>query len=66
MKATQPRPGSFTLTLTAHELSILVAGARMALKLMESAPEDSTERALAVLGETLGNLDAAVARAREA
>jgi len=65
MKATQPRPGTFTLTLTAHELSVIVAGARMAQKLMEADPEGTTERALRALSGTLADLDGALARARD-
>jgi hypothetical protein len=64
MKATQPRPGTFTLTMTTHELSVLVAGARMALKLMEAEKTSSNEQAQRVLGDALADLDSAVARTR--
>jgi hypothetical protein len=64
VKLQEIRPGVFSATLTAHELSVLLAGARMSLSLMESDPEDSTEGARASLSSVLAAFDAALARAR--
>jgi len=64
MKVQEIRPGVFTATLTAHELSVLLAGARMSLSLMRSDPEGSTERARSALESVLEGFDAALARAR--
>jgi signal transduction histidine kinase len=64
MKLQEIRPGVFSATLTAHELSVLLAGARMSLSLMESDPEGSTERARSSLEEVLAAFDAALARTR--
>jgi hypothetical protein len=66
VKVQEVRPGVFSATLTAHELSVLVAGARMSLSLMESDPDGSTERARAALASVLEGFDAALARARAA
>ena len=64
MKLEEIRPGVFTATLTAHELSTLLAGARMSLSLMESAPDTGTDRARSALQSVLENFDAALARTR--
>jgi hypothetical protein len=45
VKLEETRPGIFTVTMTAHELSVLVAGARMSLDLMESTPGIATGEA---------------------
>jgi hypothetical protein len=64
MKLQEIRPGVFSATLTAHELSVLLAGARVSLSLMQSDPEGSTERARSSLEEVLAAFDAALARTR--
>jgi hypothetical protein len=62
MKLQEPRPGVFEATMTAHELSAVLAGARMSLALMESDPTGSTEEARAALASVLSDFDAALAR----
>jgi hypothetical protein len=62
MKLDQPRPGVFQATMTAHELSAILAGARMSLALMESDPSGATEEARAALAAVLSDFDAALAR----
>jgi hypothetical protein len=64
VKVQEIRPGVFSATLTAHELSVLLAGARMSLSLMESDPEGSTESARSSLQHVLASFDAALARTR--
>jgi len=64
MKLEEIRSGTFSATLTAHELSTLLAGARMSLSLMESAPDTATERARSALQSVLSDFDAALARTR--
>jgi hypothetical protein len=64
MKLEEVRPGVFTATFSAHELSVLVAGARMSLSLMETDPQGTTERARSALESVLADFDAALARAR--
>ncbi|HEY7622109.1 MAG TPA: hypothetical protein VH834_20220 [Solirubrobacteraceae bacterium] len=64
MKVQEIRPGVFSATLTAHELSVLLAGARMSLSLMESDPEGSTENARLSLEKVLASFDVALARTR--
>ena len=64
MKLQEIRPGVFSATLTAHELSVLLAGARMSLSLMESDPEGSTESARSSLADVLASFDAALKRTR--
>jgi len=66
MKLEETRPGVFTATLTAHELSVLLAGARMSLSLMETDQEGSTDRARSTLETVLAGFDSALARARVA
>ena len=39
MHIERPRPNVFTVTATAAELSALIAGARLALDVMRSAPD---------------------------
>jgi hypothetical protein len=60
MKVEAPRPGVFRTTMTTHELSALVAAARMSLSLMESDQSDSTERARQTLRTVLEDFDAAL------
>jgi hypothetical protein len=66
MKLEEIRPGVFAATLTAHELSVLMAGARMSLSLMETDAEGATERARTTLRDVLNGFDVAMARARGA
>jgi hypothetical protein len=58
------RPGVFSATLTAHELSVLMAGARMSLSLMDTDPGGTTEEARSSLEAVLASFDAALAHAR--
>jgi hypothetical protein len=62
----ETRPGVFTIVATAHEVSALVAGARMSLSLMETDPSGATAEARATLEMVLSDFDRALARAREA
>jgi Ni,Fe-hydrogenase III large subunit len=62
MKIEQPRAGSYTITLTAHELSALLAGARMSLSVMTAGGDDAEERPRKMLGKVLDDLDAALRR----
>jgi hypothetical protein len=55
------RDNVFTVTATSQELSALVAGARMALEAMRSAPEAPPE-AIETLGRVLAEFDSARAR----
>jgi hypothetical protein len=55
------RENVFTVTATSQELSALVAGARMALEAMRSAPEPPPPAAIEILERVLGEFD----RARE-
>ena len=66
MKVSQPRPGVYDATMTAHELSALLAGARMSLSLMEQDPTGATDEARAALASVLSDFDAALARLRNA
>jgi predicted DNA-binding transcriptional regulator YafY len=63
MKLEQPRPGVYRATLTAHELTALVAGARMAHSLMEQDPTGATGEAREALAAVLREVDAALSRA---
>jgi hypothetical protein len=62
MRLEEIRPGVFQSTLTAHELSALLAGARMSLALMEHDPSGSTAEARDALSSVLDNFDEALAR----
>ena len=50
------------VTATSQELSALVAGARMALEAMRSAPEPPPKEAVEILGRVLDDFDRARAR----
>ncbi|MBX5468913.1 MAG: hypothetical protein IRZ21_03340 [Thermoleophilaceae bacterium] len=65
MRLEQTRPGVFRATMTAHELSVLLAGARMSQALMRSDESGATADALAALDAVLDDFDRALARARE-
>jgi hypothetical protein len=56
------RENVFTLTATSHELSVLVAAARMAYEAMQAAPEPPPAEALEALGRALSDFDSARAR----
>jgi hypothetical protein len=58
------RENVFTVTATSQELSALVAGARMALEAMRSAPEPPPPEALEILGRVLADFDHARERLR--
>jgi hypothetical protein len=66
MKLEERRPGVFEATMTAHELSAVLAGARMSLAVMESDPTGSTGEARAALAAVLADFDAALARRADA
>jgi hypothetical protein len=66
VKVQEIRPGVFSATLTAHELSVLIAAARMSLSLMQTDAEGATESARTALASVLEGFDAALARARSA
>ena len=61
MKVTRARENVFALTLTGQELSALVAGARMALDMMERDPRAPRE-AVELLRGVVGDYDDALAR----
>jgi hypothetical protein len=65
MRVQEVRPGVFSATFSAHELSVLLAGARMSLSLMNTDPQGTTERARSALESVLAEFDAALAKARE-
>ncbi len=56
------RENVFTVTATSQELSALVAGARMALEAMRSAPEPPPKEAVEILERVLDDFDRARAR----
>lgn len=64
MKVEETRPGVFTIVATAHELSALLAGARMSVSLMETDPSGATEEARRSLETVLADFDRALAKAR--
>jgi hypothetical protein len=61
MKVTRARENVFALTLTGQELSALVAGARMALDIMERDPRAPRE-AVELLRGVVGDYDEALVR----
>ena len=64
MKVEETRPGVFTIVAGAHELSALVAGARMSLSLMETDSSGATEEARKALESVLADFDKALERAK--
>jgi hypothetical protein len=62
LRITRTRPGVLTVVAADHELSTLVAGARMALSLMRTDP-DSPAEAREHLGRVLDDYDRGIARA---
>jgi hypothetical protein len=65
MKVSRARENVFALTLTGQELSALVAGARMALDIMERDPH-APDEAVELLRGVVGDYDKAVARLKTA
>ena len=59
MRIERARENVFTVTATSQELSALVAGARMALDAMRSAPERAPGEAIEILDRVLGEFDQA-------
>jgi len=55
-------PGLYEATFTAQELSLLMAGARMALGLMEAHPEEGRPEGEQALRRVLDDFDRAVQR----
>jgi hypothetical protein len=53
------RENVFTITATRQEVAALVAGARMALDVMRSAPSVASQDAVKVLSAVLGDFDRA-------
>ena len=66
MRLEEIRPGVYQAVVTAHELSALLAGARMSLALMDEDPTGVTDEARRTLASVLDGFDAALARARQA
>jgi len=64
MRLEETKPGLFTATMTAHELSALVAGARMSLSLMAQDPTGATAEAQGALERVLEDFDQALERSR--
>jgi hypothetical protein len=62
MKIEEPRSGAYTVTLTAHELSALLAGARMSLSVMAAGESDAEAQPREMLGRVLDDFDAALGR----
>ena len=59
MRIERSRENVFTVTATSQELSALVAGARMALEAMRSAPEPPPPAAIEILERVLSEFDSA-------
>ncbi|MGZ4185669.1 MAG: hypothetical protein ACXVFA_10055 [Solirubrobacteraceae bacterium] len=62
MRIERSRENVFTVTATSQELSALVAGARMALEAMRSAPDRPPAEAIEILEHVLGEFDRARAK----
>lgn len=56
--------GRYQVTLTPHELSALLAGARMSLALMEADPQGAPPEAQATLSRVLQDFDRSLNRER--
>ena len=65
MKLAADRTGVYSVTLTSHELSGLLAGARMSLSLMDTDPAGATAEARAALARVLDDFDRELAKTRE-
>jgi hypothetical protein len=66
MKVREVRPGVFETTMTAHELSAILAGARMSLSLMENDPSGATAQAMVTLEAVLADFDREFSRRGDA
>jgi hypothetical protein len=66
MKVREIRPGVFETTMTAHELSAILAGARMSLSLMENDPSGATAQAMVTLEAVLADFDREFSRRGDA
>ena len=64
MRLKETRPGVFTIDMTAHELSVLLAGARMSLSFIDSDPGSATGEARTSLESVLGDFDVALKRSQ--
>ncbi len=64
MRLNETRPGVFTIDVTAHELSVLLAGARMSLSFLDSDPASGSGEARQALESVLADFDAALQRSR--
>jgi hypothetical protein len=62
MKMEEVRSGVWSVTLTTHELSTLLAGARMSLAIMDEDPIGTTQEARAALRGVLDGFDSALRR----
>ena len=62
MRIERTRENVFTVVATGQELSVLVAGARMALEAMRRAPEPPPGEAVEALERVLADYDRARAR----
>lgn len=60
MRVEQERANVFTLTLTAQELSMLIAAGRMALDAMR--PDSAPAEAIALLARVIADYDTALLR----
>lgn len=64
MKIEESRPGVFVATMTAHEISALVAGAKLSLSVMEADPSGAEAAARETLAKVVADFDAAAGRLR--
>jgi hypothetical protein len=64
MKVSHTRANVFTLTATSQELSALIAGARLALEVMEEDPRAPRD-ALELLERVVQDYDGALARLKK-
>ncbi len=62
MRLQEPHPGLYEATLSAQEISMLLAGARMALNVLEAGPEEGPSEASTALRRVLADFDGAVHR----
>jgi hypothetical protein len=62
MRVERTRENVFMVVATGQELSVLVAGARMSLELMRSAPERAPREGVELLERVLQDFDDARAR----
>ena len=66
MKVREVRPGVFETTMTAHELSAILAGARMSLSLMENDTSGATAKAMVALEAVLADFEREFSRRGDA